>query len=395
MHALRSGRAVAVVGAASALVLAVALAAPAAAQTATTTVAPVLALTTPYPAVLVEPGSTVKLDLSATAQESVRMDNSIDGLPDGWKDALRGGGFVIAGVTAGPTAGTAQLEVDVPSTAQAGDYPITVRGKTPSGESDLDITVSVATQVDSGINLTADFPSLTGGPTDTFTYTLTIENDTPAEVTFNFAGTGPEGWTVAVSPTAQAKANTVTIAGGDKSTVSVTATPPADVASGQYPIAVQVTSQNGPSGSIKLMANVTGAAALDAATADGRLNLSGHANHESKESITVTNSGTAPLPRVSLTATPPSGWQVTFDPPSIDSIDAGQSAQVVADIKPAKDALSGDYDVSVAVNGASKSKTLDLRYTVKTSRSWGLLGIALIIVAVVVLGGVIRKVGRR
>ncbi len=187
----------------------------------------------------------------------------------------------------------------------------------------------------------------------------------------------------------------MTIAGGDKSTVSVTATPPADVASGQYPIGVQVTSQNGPSGSIQLTANVTGAAGLDAATADGRLNLSGHANHDSKEAITVTNTGTAPLTKVSLTATPPSGWQVTFDPPSIDSIDAGQSAQVTADIKPAKDALSGDYNVSVAVNGASKSKSLDLRYTVKTSRSWGLLGIALIVVAVVVLAGVIRKVGRR
>jgi len=186
------------------------------------------------------------------------MDLSIDGLPDGWKDALRGGGFVISGVTAGPTAGTAQFEVDVPTSATAGDYPITVRGKTPSGESDLDITVSVATQVDSGINLTADFPSLTGGPTDTFTYTLTIENDTPAEVTFNFAGQGRRAGRSPFSPSAQAKANTVTIAGGDKSTVSVTATPPADCASGQYPIGVQVTSQNGPSGSIQVMANVTG-----------------------------------------------------------------------------------------------------------------------------------------
>jgi uncharacterized membrane protein len=323
------------------------------------------------------------------------MDLTIDGLPDGWKDALRGGGFFISGVTAGPTAGTAQLEVDVPTSSTAGDYPITVRGKTPGGESDLGLSVTVATQVDSGISLTADFPSLTGGPTDTFTYTLTIQNDTPAEATFNFAGQGPEGWTVAVSPTAQAKANTVTIAGGDKSTVSVTATPPAGVQSGQYPIGVQVTSQNGPSGSIQLTANVTGAAALDAATADGRLNLSGHANQESKESITVSNTGTAPLTKVSLTATPPTGWQVTFDPRSFDSFDAGGTAQVVADIKPAKDALSGDYNVSVAVNGASKSKTLDLRYTVKTSRSWGLLGIALIVVAVVVLAGVIRKVGRR
>jgi uncharacterized membrane protein len=392
MRVVRCARAGAVIGAAALIFVSTA---PAGAQTSTSTVPPVLALTTPYPAVVVEPGSTVKLDLSATSPDPQRMDLSIDGLPDGWKDTLRGGGFVISGVTAGPTAGTAQLELDVPTSAAAGDYPITVRGQTPGGERDLAVTVTVATQVDSGINVTADFPSLTGGPTDTFTYTLTVVNDTPAEVTFNFAGSGPEGWTVAVSPAAQAKANTVTIAGGDKANVTVTATPPAGVASGQYPIGVQVTSQNGPSGSIQLQANVTGAAALDAATADGRLNLSGHGNSASKEAITVTNTGTAPLTKVSLTSAPPSGWQVTFDPPSIDSIDAGGSAQIVATIKPAKDALSGDYSVSVTASGASKSKTLDLRYTVKTSRSWGFLGIALIVVAVAVLAGVIRKVGRR
>src|SRR4051794_38439725 len=104
--------------------LVLALATPAGAQTAATTPSPVLALTTPYPAVLVEPGSTVKLDLSATAPEAQRMDLTVDGLPDGWKDALRGGGFVISGVTAAPTAGTAQFEVDVPTSATAGDYPI-------------------------------------------------------------------------------------------------------------------------------------------------------------------------------------------------------------------------------------------------------------------------------
>src|SRR5262249_33489755 len=129
---LRTVRGAALLGAAAALVLAVAP--TAGAQTSTTTAAPaVLALTTPYPAVLVEPGSTVKLELSATAPEAERMDLSIDGLPNGWKDALRGGGFVISGVTAGPTAGTAQLEVDVPTSVQAGGHPSTLRGGPPGG----------------------------------------------------------------------------------------------------------------------------------------------------------------------------------------------------------------------------------------------------------------------
>ena len=357
---------------------------------------PSVRLTTPYPALLVEPGSDVKLDLNASAPQPERVDLTIDGLPDGWKATLRGGGFVISGLTASPDPpGKAQLELAVPPTAVPGSYPVGVIESAPQGTSRLDLTVTVASQVDSGIALTADFPSLNGGPTDTFSYTLTLTNNTPAQQTFNFAGSGPEGWTVTASPAAESRANTVTVDGGGTSQIKVSATPPANIASGKYQIEVDVTGANGATGKIALGAEVSGVGALDAATTDGRLNLSGHSNHTSRETLVVSNTGTAALTAISFSATPPSGWQVTFSPSKLDQVAPGQKTQVVAEIKPAKDAISGDYALPVNVSAGTTSKALDLRYTVRTSRSWGVIGLLVIVVAGLVLFGVVRRLGRR
>ena len=357
---------------------------------------PSVRLTTPYPALLVEPGSDVKLDLNASAPQPERVDLAIDGLPDGWKATLRGGGFVISGLTASPDPpGKAQLELAVPPTAVPGSYPVGVIESAPQGASRLDLTVTVASQVDSGIALTADFPSLNGGPTDTFSYTLTLTNNTPAQQTFNFTGSGPEGWTVTASPAAESRANTVTVDGGGTSQIKVSATPPANIASGKYQIEVDVTGANGATGKISLGAEVSGVGALDAATTDGRLNLSGHSNHTSRETLVVSNTGTAALTAISFSATPPSGWQVTFSPTKLDQVAPGQKTQVVAEIKPAKDAISGDYALPVNVSAGTTAKALDLRYTVKTSRSWGLIGLLVIVAAGLVLFGVVRRLGRR
>jgi uncharacterized membrane protein len=101
------------------------------------------------------------------------------------------------------------------------------------------------------------------------------------------------------------------------------------------------------------------------------------------------------LTNVTFSASPPSGWQVTFLPDKVDQVAAGQKRDVVAQITPAKNAIAGDYAASVTVNAGSSSKTLDLRYTVKTGRSWGLIGLIVIVIAVGTLFTVVRRLGRR
>lgn len=362
----------------------------------TSTSDPTVRLTTPYPALSVEPGSTVKLDLQAHAPQPERVDLAVDGLPAGWTAILRGGGYVVSGVTAGPDdAGKAQLELTVPEDAQEGDHTLEVVETAPEGTSTLDVTITVQPVVDNGIALSADFPSLRGGPTDTFSYNLKITNNTPTEQAFNFAGTGPDGWTVSASPEAESRANTVTIDAGADATVKVTATPPASVAEGKYPIDVDITGASGGHGTIELTAEVAGTGKLEVTTADQRLNVTGKADTATSETLLVSNSGTAPLDQVSFTATPPSGWKVTFEPTSLTDLAPGQSKQVVATITPADNALAGDYAVSISATAGSEHQQLDLRDTVETSRSWALVGVAVGLVGIVLLVVGYRVFGRR
>jgi uncharacterized membrane protein len=355
-----------------------------------------LVISTPYPSVVARPGSTVKFDLAITAPAVSVAQLAVDQLPDGWTTTLRGGGFVVNAVTAAPdTPGKVTVEIAVPSNAAAGEYSLNVIASDGAGQSALPLAVEVQAEVDSGIAVKADFPSLRGDPSTAFSYTLTVTNNTPESQTFTFTADGPQGWTITASPVAAANANTVTVDADGNAQVKVSATPPDGVEQGSYPIGVTIASDSGGSGQLQLTAEVTGSPKLAVATADQRLNFSGRANSEKRVTLVVGNSGTAPVEAVQFAATPPSGWTVTFDPPKVDEVKPNETTQVVAVIKPAKNALAGDYAIGVRASAGSQSSNLDLRYGVKGSRTLGIVAIAIIAIVFLGLAWLFRRLGRR
>jgi uncharacterized membrane protein len=362
---------------------------------------PSLAITTPYPAIEVQPGSTVKLDFNIASDRPEPVDLSVGGLAEGWTATLRGGGFVIHQITSEPgddtsTGAAATLEIDVPADASAGDHRLTVTALDAEGaRSVVAITLTVADQVDNGITLAADFPSLSGEPGGTLTYTLTVENETPIEQTFTFDPTGPQGWTVTASPTAEAKAQTLTVDAGDSSTLKVSATSPATAEEGTYPIDVAVIGANGASGTFGLEAQVVGTPQLALGTADDRLNVTGSAGSDKRIPLIIANTGTAPMESVKLAGTAPSDWDVSFDPKEIAVVKPGETTQVTAIVSPSSDAVAGDYAMTVRASAGSLSSDVDLRYTVEGSRTLGFAAIAVIAAAFAGLAGVFVKFGRR
>lgn len=352
-------------------------------------------LSTPFPHVEAQPGSSVTINLSVTsaAVDIVALSSAV---PDGWSATMRGGGFVVHAVTSAPAdAGEVAIEIDVPPGAAPGSYPIVVTGEDAGGSASLTVTIEVAATVDNGIELSADFPSLKGDPSSAFTYNLTIANNTPVEQTFTFAPTGPQGWTVTASPTAEARAATTTIDAGGTGTVRVSATPPATVEEGTYPIDVAVTAANGASGTISLTAEVTGTPKMQLTTADQRLDVSGKSNAQKRIPLIVSNTGSAALEDVKLAATAPTGWDVSFDPQTIPSVKPNETAQVTAIVKPAANVVAGDYAMTVRSSAGSQSSTVDLRYTVKGSRTLGVVAVGVIVVAVGALAGLFVRFGRR
>ena len=80
---------------------------------------------------------------------------------------------------------------------------------------------------------------------------------------------------------------------------------------------------------------------------------------------------------------------------SIELLEPGQQAQVTATITPSGDAINGDYVITFSGAVAEASDQVDVRATVETSAIWGLVGIAVIVVALVGLTMVFRRYGRR
>jgi uncharacterized repeat protein (TIGR01451 family) len=356
-----------------------------------------LTITTPYPSVSVTAGSKVSFDLTVTTSTTDTVKLAVERLASGWTSTLRGGGYEITAVTAGAgtAAGHATLEVDVPATAQPGSFPMTVRATGADGDATLALEVKVNPEAGGSVSMTADFPTLSGASGTTFTFTLTLTNDTPQDRTFAISANGPDGWQVAATPSGQAQASSIAVKASSSSTITVTATPPSTVPAGAYPIVVKAT-EGGHEVDAPLQVAVIGSYQLALTTPDQRLNAEGTAGSAIPFQLVIQNSGTAPLTAVKLTATPPTGWKITFSPSdTIDSVDPNTTQTITANITPSDQAIAGDYVVTFSAANAQATGTQDIRVTVDTSLTWAIVGIGLVVLAFVGLGWVFRRFGRR
>jgi uncharacterized repeat protein (TIGR01451 family) len=380
----RAARATAI----SIFVLTVASVAPASAQAG-------LTITTPYPAVSVQPGSTASFTLTLEASETVRVALSADGVPDGWSVSFTGAGSEIQAAYVQPDTPTqVTLTVDVPADAAPGATQITVTASGGGETARLALDLTTAVEAGGTVTLESDYPSLRG-PTDSdFQFNLTLRNDTPQQLIFTLSATGPAGWDVTAQPSGQARAASVTVAAHATQRIEVTATPPAQAPAASYPINVQAVS-GGHQASADLAVEITGSVQMSLTSSDQRLNTTATAGSTRDFEVVVTNDGTSPLTAVQLSGTGPSQWQITFDPPAIDAVAPNDSVTATAHILPSADAVAGDYVVTLAAQTTDASESIDIRVTVETPPIWGIVGIVLILVT---LGGMVwifQRYGRR
>jgi uncharacterized membrane protein len=349
-------------------------------------------ITTPYPAVVVGPGESPVFDLDIDAPSGQRVNLAVIRRPQGWPVTLRGGGFVIQGVTGGGS--DVQLDVDVPPDAGAGLYRVEVRASSSSGSDVLAIDIRVQGGGGGGVELATDFQVQQGTPDTVFNFDVQLANNTPQEVTFSMGTSGPPGWLLTARPAGQQQAVTLTVPGGGTSSITVEADPPDDATSGPYPILLQVAG-GGQQAELELEIQITGNFALTLTTPDERLNAEANAGSPSDVALVVRNDGTAPVNAVTLTSSPPTDWEVSFRPEAIDVIQPGQSVRVMATITPAAEAIAGDYLLTLTASAEGGSDEIELRTTVKTSGLWGVVGILLIVAAVAGLWWVFKRYGRR
>jgi len=362
-----------------------------------------LTVSTTYPAIEVDPGGTATFPLTVTSTAPQRVDLAVSGAPADYKVSFHGAGSIVDSVfTALPDkdAPTLELQVKVPDTAGPGATTLTVTATSGAEVVTLSVEVRISDKSGGQVTLDARTPALRGTNSDDFSFSVTLTNDTAREVEFSFAAQGPDGWTVDAQPSGAAKAATAIVSAGATATATVTAKPPSNAAAGAYPLLVTATGGT-YTAQAQLQVELTGSYAMTLATTDGRLNTQVTAGTSSNFSLVVQNSGSAPLVGVTITSTPPTGWQVDFTPKSIDTIPPGQTATVTAAITPSSNAVAGDYAITFDANAAgaggqgSTSDTVNIRTTVETSSLWGFVGLGVIAVVIIGLLIVFRRYGRR
>jgi uncharacterized membrane protein len=355
-----------------------------------------LTVSTPYPSVKVAAGAKVSFDIAVQGAANQQVALSLSGVPKDWTATLRGGGYVVNGVeTDVDGKATITLDVTVPTSAADGTSKLSVIGTAGGLRAVLPVTIQVSASVAGDVTLTSDVPSLKGASGTTFTFNLTLANDSAQDLTFAVNAVGPDGWEVTSTLTGQSQAASAVVKASSSSAVSVSAKPPTDATPNTYPIDVKATVGDRTI-EAQLTVEVTGTTALTLSTPDQRLSNSGSAGSSITQQLVVTNDGTQPLQGVVLSATPPTDWTVTFSPSAtIDSIAAKDSATVTATIVPSNDAIAGDYVVTFSAKGADANGSVDIRMTVETSPLFGFVGLALIALVLFGLWWVFQRYGRR
>src|SRR3954447_13806966 len=357
-----------------------------------------LQITTPYPAVVVAPGSKVSFDLTVTSVRDANVALAINGVPSGWTASLSGGGNVVDGVavTSGK-AGTVRLDITVPADATASTSTIRVSG-TGGGAADvLPISVRVNASAAGDVSLTTTTPTLTGPSDTSFSFSLTFNNDTAQDLTVSATAEGDPSWTIDAKLSGEANAASTVVKAGATVAIDVTAKPPTETAGGNYPIKVTATGGD-KTATADLAIQVTGSYSMTLGTPNDVLSASGAAGSPTKIAFVVTNTGTAPISAVKLTGTPPTDWKVDYDPADgIATVAPNDTATINATVTPSGQAVAGDYVVSFTAKGteAGATGTAQIRFTVETSPLWAFVGIGIIVLILAGLFYVFRTYGRR
>lgn len=370
-------------------------------------------LTTAYPSVVADPGSSVKFTVVVQTDTPQRVDLSVSAQPTEWTTRLSGGGSTIAAVSTVPASTTAvtstatpppytgnyatfTAEVTVPADATAGSQQVVIDGKATDGSTtQLALDINIQTGETGDVQLTTDFPTLSGPTSTSFKFSLNLANNTNQQVTFSLENDAPAGWTVTANPATESNATTAVVDAGSSTQISVSAKAPDDAAAGPYTVTVRAVGGPQPV-EIPLAINITGTFDMTLSTSDQRLNAEVTSGGTTSITLVVTNSGTADLTGVKFTSTPPRDWNVTFTPDSVD-VPAGQTANVTASIQASSQALSGDYVISMTGRTADNatSDSVTIRTTVDTSPIGYLIGIAVLVIVGIGLFFVFQRYGRR
>ena len=252
------------------------------------------------------------------------------------------------------------------------------------------------------IEFTSKFPTIEGIATGIFEFEVFIKPSAEEYLgKYDFTITTPPEWEASVwASYPQKRVSSIDFTGeqvhSETVEVKAFAGPGKRPEPGEYTITLEMNWEAGDiKSSIDLTAVVIASYDFVMFTKSGRLNAQVETGKDNHTAILLLNTGTAAIEDVTLSATIPEGWSITFDPEKIDSLEPALEREIDITIRPPNKTIAGDYLITLKADSDRGADSLQLRVTVLTSTLWGWAGIG--IVAGVIAGLIImfRRLGRR
>ena len=356
-----------------------------------------LTISTAFPSMVVGIGETVTLNMDIHSASSQVVDLDLPNLPKDWTAEFRGDGRIIHSVyVAAGTPSTVELRVTPPDTVKAGTYDFNVMAKDGNETSQFPLEFIVKDKAPARLTFEADYPTIRGGSDAAFNFSVNLKNEGDDDLSVSLLVDAPKELAVTLKSSGKDITNLPTdIKAGSSERIDISAQPLTSLTVGSYPFTVTAQSDT-VTADVQLTAEVVGQPDLSLTTPDDRLSGTAYLNRDNPIKLVLRNSGNSPAAGVKLSASAPSGWTVTLNPDNVVEVPANNEIDVTADVKPAANAISGDYIVTFhAQPNESAAKTADFRITVQTSTLWGAVGIGLIAVAIAIVGLAVTRFGRR
>jgi uncharacterized membrane protein len=348
----------------------------------------------------VRPGtnSSVNLRLQNYGLAPERLALSVGGVPSGWTATLLGGGQPIAAAMPATNSSVAlELRLDIPKDAAVGTQTLTVNADGANTKVSLPVAVTLAKDLPAKLRVEPQLPELRGTTKSTFEYQLSIKNDSGKRLLVALAAQAPPNFDVSFTEQyGSQELSAIPIDAGQSKDVKLKVRPPNTASANRYPVTARISAEDATV-STQLALDIIGAPKLDITGREGLVSSRASAGIESSIPVILINSGTAPAEQIELSGSGPSGWKVTvtFEPKLVDRIAPNETKEVQALVTPAPKAIAGDYVTTMRASARGESASSNFRITVTTSTIWGIAGVGIIGIALLVMVGAVARFGRR
>lgn len=362
---------------------------------------PTINLTTQFPSVEMKVAQKTVLKIKAqNIGGSAGSFNLTVTSPTGWDTSLKSGSLIIKSIylEAGESK-ELDLEIIPPAGEKSGVYTFSVNSEVNGiRRSHLPISVELPVAVvPSGIEITSLVPSIEASSGESVEFRLNVINRNTYDALIFFSAGYPQGWSVSFTPAYETvSVRSLEFSPSENQVIVAKITSPQGALPGTYSIEIAAQTDEFRD-LVSLSVFLVGKYDLKLYPSNQLASFDLTQGESHPFSFYVNNTGTASLSDLIIFSDKPTDWDIKFDTNSISQLSGSAFKEVRAIVTAPPDTIPGDYLVTIysAVSDIGISANLNYRVTVKGSVAWGLVGLGIIVVLVVVLGLIYWRMGRR